>query len=82
MMESKYLVFKELIPKPKTRVFDVRSKSSNEHLGEIKWHGPWRQYCFFTTKDYEQTFWSKGCLADLIKFIEKIKQKGGIANAK
>lgn len=68
-MDSKYLVFKELEPKPKTRVFKVRAKSDKSLLGFIRWHGPWRQYCFFSPY---YSVWSKGCLADLIKFISRI----------
>ena len=73
-MESKYLVFKELPPKPKTKVFAVHSKSNDDCLGFIRWYGSWRQYCFFSVDTYE-TIWNKDCLADLIKFIEYLKSE-------
>lgn len=70
--QSKYLYFTLLENKPKTRVFGVHSKSSDFQLGIIKWHGPWRQYCFFPTAD---TLYSKGCLEDINNFIAWVKSQ-------
>ena len=39
-------------------------------LGEIKWHGAWRQFCFFPTND---TLWSDGCLADVRSFLKRLR---------
>ena len=57
----------------KTRVWFVRSKSGGEHLGTIKWHGAWRQYCFFPVVTECGTIWSRGCLAEVTKFMEENK---------
>ncbi len=68
--ESEYLYFTLIANKPKTRVFGVCSKSSDVQLGIIKWHGPWRQYCFFPASD---TLYSRGCLQDINNFLEMLK---------
>lgn len=67
-MEKIYKFFRifEIAQKPKTKVFEVISNSSNAHLGMIKWYGPWRQYCFFPVGD---TVFSAGCLKDIQDFI-------------
>lgn len=31
----------------KTRIVNVINRSSKAVLGQIKWYGPWRQYCYF-----------------------------------
>lgn len=59
-METEYLKF---IDGPsesgKTVVSLVVSKSQNIVLGQIKWFGRWRQYCFYPKED---TIWNKDCL--------------------
>lgn len=42
-----------------TRRVNVVNKGSNVVLGVIKWYGPWRQYCFFTTN----AIFNPDCLA-------------------
>jgi hypothetical protein len=37
----------------KTKVFMVMPKNSDYELGEIRWHSPWRHYCFFPTLRFE-----------------------------
>ena len=69
-IKSKYLYFSLLENKPKTRVFGVHARSSDIQLGIIKWHGPWRQYCFFPAPD---CLFSKGCLEDINLFIDLIR---------
>ena len=71
---SKYLVFEELPSKPKTRVFEVVSFTTNEKLGIIKWNPAWRQYCFFTTNEFK-VIYSTGCMTDIIKFVKSLNEK-------
>jgi hypothetical protein len=66
---SKYLCFEELEPKPKTKHFAVKNKTSGFILGCVKWHAPWRRYCFFI--DYSSVF-DAGCLAEIKGFINKL----------
>ncbi len=53
----------------KTKIFSVFNKDNKTYLGEIKWWGAWRQYCFFPIKD---TLFNKSCLLEIVEFIEKI----------
>lgn len=55
----------------KTPLFVLINKSSQTAIGEIKWYGRWRQYCFFPD---EATVWSDGCLADVRDFLAKLKE--------
>ena len=55
--------------KPKTRVYDVFSESSDKLIGTIKWYAPWRQYCNFIEGS---TVWSRGCNRDINTFIQEL----------
>ena len=65
-MEYKYISFTERDPKPKTKVFTVESKNFCCLLGVVKWHTPWRRYCFFVE---DGTFFDADCLRDIQDFI-------------
>ena len=65
---NKYLEFKVIEQKPKTKVIAVISKLHGYKLGIVKWYGPWRQYCFFPSAE---TVFNKNCLDDIILFMEK-----------
>ena len=67
---SKYLDFKVIEYKPKTKVVSVTSKLHGDTLGIIKWYGAWRQYAFFPE---EGTLFNKSCLDDIINYIEGVK---------
>ena len=74
MKESKWLKFNELdVPNRKTKVFEVRNKSSDFFLGTVEWWGAWRQYIFKPTA--EGTIWSHGCLLDLSNFIKQLMEE-------
>ena len=61
---KKYIRFVEMEQPPGrvTKVVMVVSIHHNDALGEIRWHGPWRQYCFFPDID---TVWSRGCMQEV-----------------
>jgi len=69
---SKYLEFKELEPKPKTRVIGVMSKTHPEfyRLGIIKWYPRWRQYAFFPETG---TIFNTECLNDIQSYIKGLR---------
>lgn len=69
---SKYLEFKLLATKPKTLVYQIRSKSNYNLLGEIKWYPQWRQYCFFPSAD---SLFNTGCLSDITDFVEDLNRQ-------
>lgn len=59
-----------LKPGRKTREYRIISKSQGMCLGMIKWHGAWRQYCFFP-EPFTEAVWSEDCLDDIRHFILK-----------
>ena len=69
--EYKYFRMEEVPTEGKTRRFNVVSKSDGGLLGEIKWHGPWRQYCLFS----EYTIWNTGCMQDVLHFLAQLKRE-------
>lgn len=56
----------------KTKCFIILNKVTNDDLGQVKWNGAWRQYCFYPDPD---THWSRGCLKEVYDFIEKLTFK-------
>jgi hypothetical protein len=63
----KYVKMVETEKKPKTSVFEVRTNSTDDILGEIRWHPQWRQYSFIPSQ--VKTIFSKSCMIDIIDFI-------------
>jgi len=64
---SKYLMFREVPYKGKTKRFTVVSRNSGGTLGRISWYSPWRQYCF---SPVFETVWNKDCLKDIQDFLQ------------
>ncbi len=69
----------------KTSAFVVRCRlgrgadpTLGSSLGEVKWYGSWRQYCFFPESD---TVWNATCLKDIQAFLDEqnAAHKTGIA---
>jgi hypothetical protein len=69
MVVKTYLDFELIEKKPKTNVYNVVNKESFRVLGEIKWHGPWRKYCFFPENNI---LFDSNCLKEVTTFIEKL----------
>jgi hypothetical protein len=63
------------MPKPKKRKTHVYGiyKTTGIRLGEIRWYGAWRQFCFFPATT--STVWSLGCLVDVQSVLEKLNKK-------
>lgn len=55
-----------------TKVIILKAKLSQAKLGEIKWFGPWRKYCFFP--DYNMIF-DNVCLEIIGKKLERLMQE-------
>lgn len=70
-----YIHFAKVQQKPKTSVWTCRNNTSGAQLGVVRWHGPWRQYCFFATTP---AVYSTGCLRDIQTFLD-LAQKGEAA---
>jgi hypothetical protein len=71
-MTKQYITFKKTDELPKTSVWKVVNVSKRTWLGEIRWYGPWRQYCFFPDME---TLFSRGCMAQINQFIMKQMEK-------
>lgn len=57
-------------PRKLTVSWDVNSTSNiSVRLGEVKWYGPWRKYCFFANRELALVF-DKDCLRDIAQFCE------------
>ena len=68
----KFIYFIKVEDKPKTSVWHCLSQSTNDLLGEVKWYGSWRQYCFFPEPT---TVFNVGCLEDINDFIGQLKKE-------
>lgn len=77
MDRYEFIHFVLIEQKKKTGVYECKNNNCGDVLGIVKWHGPWRQYCFFPTGP---AVYSTGCLSDINDFMHKLKT-GGI-NAK
>ena len=66
----KYIYFVKIEDKPKTSVWECRSRSSQALLGIVKWYSPWRQYCFLPESD---TVFNVGCHKDINDFIGQLR---------
>ena len=53
----------------KTKVWRCISIKTSTLLGEVEWHGPWRQYCFFPS---DRTIFNKQCLTDIAEFLSNV----------
>lgn len=67
--ETKYLAFVTAPQKGKTKIITIINKHHQDVIGEIKWHGNWRQYCFFPIGD---TIWNRGCMKDIDDVITEL----------
>ena len=81
-MSGSYVAFKLAEKKPKTFVYDVISRSSDEILGKVFWHALWRQYVF---EPFGETVWSASCLYEIELFLKLLmeshvlKRRGGVS---
>ena len=67
-----YLIFYLEEQKPKTNVYTVINRLMGCHIGVVKWHRPWRQYCFFPS---ESTVFHKDCLTEIADFVCKLMEE-------
>ncbi len=65
--DTEYLVFSDVSREGrKTKIINIDSARSGDPLGEIRWHGPWRQYTFWPESN---TIWNPGCLSSVMEVI-------------
>ena len=58
----------------KTSIWGCYNKKSGDSLGFVKWHGAWRQYCFFAggPPSYRMVILSRSCMDDIQDFINNL----------
>lgn len=79
-----YLKFAELsqVKPRKTKVWNVYATVSGVVLGQIRWFGRWRKYCFYPNPN---TIWDNRCLMTILVFLgqqTKLRQLKAIAPKK
>lgn len=72
--QSEFIYIEKIvIPNRKTAIYWIHSKKdANIILGEIKWFGAWRKYCFFPG---ENTIFDNKCLNFILEFLEEVNGK-------
>jgi hypothetical protein len=69
LFTSEFMTLTEVsVAGARTRRFTV-SSARGAVLGEIKWYGAWRQYCFWPAP---RTIFNKGCLTDLHGWLTQL----------
>lgn len=53
----------------KTPIYHIISRLSKDEIGQIKWYGAWRKYCFFPNGD---TVWDKKCLDSVCDWLLEV----------
>lgn len=70
--EYSYIEFELLGHKTKTTIWSCKNKKSGDVIGLVEWYCNWRQYCFMPKGD---TVFSRGCMLDVIEFINKLEDE-------
>lgn len=65
--ETEYLRFIDKEARQKTKIISIVNIHHDEIIGEIKWFGRWRQYCFFPTYN---TVWNTTCMKEILDTIK------------
>lgn len=74
MLESEFIYVEKVeLPKRKTPIYKLFNMSNQDiKLGEIKWFGAWRQYCFYPEGN---TIFDRKCLTYINNFLEEVNKK-------
>lgn len=73
-VQYKHIHFKEKSSTGKTRVYECMNNRTDQVLGEIKWYGAWRQYCWFPSV-LIYTVFSADCNDDISHFIRQLEDE-------
>ncbi len=69
MIESRYMEFDKVGDTGKTEIWNIISKSSGFILGQIRWFGAWRQYCFYPSAN---CIFNTSCISDISGMIKEL----------
>ena len=64
-----FSIIEERVNGRKTPIYHICSKRSKDEIGQIKWYGAWRKYCFFPNGE---TIWDNKCLEKIIDFLQEL----------
>jgi hypothetical protein len=66
---SEYLYFNKLNPPPGRKMprFEIMNRATDAVLGEIRWYGAWRKYCFYPGAE---VLFDEKCLREIADFCE------------
>ncbi len=53
----------------KTSIYHINSFRSQDEIGQIKWYGAWKKYCFFPNGD---TVWDEKCLCSVYDWLLEV----------
>lgn len=66
-----FTILRQELANRKTPIYHIYSKTSKDEIGQIKWYGAWRKFCFFPN---EETIWDSKCLNSLMEFLDEINK--------
>ena len=72
LIETEYLRFIDKESKQITKIIGVVNIHHDEEIGEIKWFGKWRQYCFYPS---DNTIWNRSCLEEVYRVIIELMEE-------
>lgn len=71
--ESPYMRIDEAVTVGrKTPIFIISEKRTFAELGEIKWHAPWRAFCFFPEGG---CVFDSGCMAKIVEWVRAANEQ-------
>ena len=74
LYSDEWLIMRLKRNKPKTIVVGVYSKCDGSELGEVRWHPPWRHYCFIPTRQFDIVL-SDRCMLAIGNFTLNLNNK-------
>jgi len=66
---KEYIRFELVHDTGKTEIWEIYSITRGTYLGDVRWYGPWRQYCFFPA---QVTVFNKGCMLSIMARIDAL----------
>ena len=58
--------------KAKTDTWEVWSLGDASYIGQVRWHSPWRKYCFFPSSAIAM---ESDCLRSIAEFVDRESEK-------
>lgn len=75
-LKGKWITFKLIEHKPKTKVYSVIANEGQYELGRVRWWAGWRRYCFAPTQG---SVYETVCLSEIAKFLDELMEERRVA---